>query len=107
MTAQVFIVAKYVGHMNCSTCGYVYITDPMSVTIWFALDNKEQLCETTCPKCKQIRSSRIGLDDFVALRTHGVQVKPLGEKFEKLTEEMIDKWDSQKEFASDGFKRII
>lgn len=100
-------MGKYVGHINCSQCGYQYITDPDSVTIWFNLDHVKQLCEAICPGCKQVRASRIELEDFIALRTHNVQVKPFGDKFEPLTEEMIDAWDPQKEFASESFKKLI
>jgi hypothetical protein len=96
-----FVVeTKHIGWINCDKCRIQYITKPTQVTIWFSADEADQLAEVTCPSCKTLVESRIGVEAFMSFKRYGVEVKNFNDKFEPLSDEQISEWDISKELAA-------
>lgn len=92
---------SYLCHARCDECdNLTYVKDSEGVKIWYHPDDPEPLTEVICGHCGYVIQERIGMDHLMNLRARGVQVRDFNDKFEPLTEEMIDEWDIEAELLS-------
>jgi hypothetical protein len=92
---------SFLVHATCDECTEVtYVRDAAGVKIWYHPDDPEPLSEVICGHCGYVIQCRIGMDHMLNLRQRGVEVKDLNDKFEPLTEEMIDEWDIDAELLA-------
>jgi hypothetical protein len=90
----------FLGWMRCETCAIQYITDPSQVTLWHTHDEPEIYAEIACPKCSAIVRSLISDDTLAVFERNGIEVRSYNDKFEPLTDDIIDSWDIDAELAS-------
>lgn len=87
-------MSKYIGYVECASCGrFNHFKDSSLVTIWEHEDDRSlPITDCKCPKCGEVTTSRIQNDHVLNFRHNGVATKPYNDRFEPLTEEMIDEW---------------
>lgn len=91
----------FLGYLECDNCdSYVYLNKPEDINVWFHPDDPRPLAEALCPKCGNTVSSRIPHDHMANFKRRGVIIRDFNDKFEPLTEEMIEAWDIESEFAT-------
>ena len=84
----------YLGYVECDSCTkYVYINSPADIQIWYHPDDPKPLAETTCKECDHKITSRIDFMEMANFRKRGCLIRDFNDKFEPLTEAMIDEWD--------------
>jgi hypothetical protein len=89
-------VMGFLGYVDCDNCEhFVHFNNPDEIKIWFHPDDPRSLAEVTCPVCGHTTEGRIDFDHMSNLRRRGCVVSELNNKFEPLTEEMIDEWVKQ------------
>lgn len=87
------IMGKVIGYIECDSCSrYTQIDNPEQVTIWYHPDGKP-IASVECTSCGDTVESKIGMDHMRNFKKHGCRISDLSDKFEPLTEEMIDNWD--------------
>lgn len=90
----------FLGWMRCDTCTIQYITDPKQVSLWHDHDESEVYAEIKCPKCGGLVTSLISHETLLVFERHDIPVKSFNDKFEPLTDELIDSWDIDAELAN-------
>lgn len=94
------VVGKFIGYIECDSCGkFVHISNPDDIYIWAHPDDPRPLAQATCP-CGSKVTSRIDRDHMINFKKRGCKIRDYSERFEPLTEEAIDDWDFEKDFAS-------
>ena len=96
---------SYIGFVHCPGCGIKHLTDPSKVTVWFSADSYEQLTEAVCPGCENTIESRVSFETMVAFKQYNVRIRQFSERYELLTEELIDKWDIDSELGEYDFSK--
>lgn len=94
----------FLGYVQCDDCDrFVYIKKPTDIVIWFHPDDPRPLCEVTCPSCNKLVASRIDFDHMANFRRRGVTIRDFNDKFEALSEQMIEEWDIDSELDAFAF----
>lgn len=90
---------SFLGYATCTECkGLIYFNEVDEINLWYHPDDPEPLAEVKCA-CGETIEARIGMDHFFNLKSRGCVAKPFNDKFEKLTEEMINEWKIDEELA--------
>jgi hypothetical protein len=91
---------SYLAHARCGSCDKtVYMKNPADIKIWYHPDDPNPLTEVVCSFCGEIIRARITPDHYMNLRKRGCMIRGYGDRFEPLTEEMIDNWDIDAELS--------
>jgi hypothetical protein len=85
---------SFLGYATCDECDELtYFDEPSNINIWFHPDDPKVLAEVDCVHCGYSIQARMGYDHLMNLKRRGCVVRDFNDKFEPLTEEMIDAWD--------------
>lgn len=83
----------YIGSVSCKKCGIQYIDNRELVTVWHTADTKFEICEIECPECHRIITESIDPPTAYIFKLQGCNFKDLNDKYEPLTEELINNWN--------------
>ena len=76
------------------------------VTIWYNADDPQPIAEVRC-ECGDIITYPISTETLLVFKSNDVKIKKFNDKFDPLTEEMIEAWDIESELQELNQDRIL